>query len=520
MAGLLLSILVPFISYTSVIMVSPISINQNNFEVSALVGTTLEPLFNWLPWLLLSYCIGALLFFIRLCLQILSLRKLIVKGNLVKEDGFKYVETDQSGSPFSFFNYIIYNPNNYSKSELAAILIHEKIHVSQYHSIDILLTHLFTILQWFNPFIWWYKKHVGQNLEFIADSNSIKESNKSAYQYLMLKANIDSNHFAIVSPFFNSLIKKRILMLNKSKSNKRNLLKLTLILPALAIFLVSFNTKKVYVATVTGTASTLSTPSSSEVIKITIDKNTSDTELKAIKKDLAKKDIDFSYTVVHNSDEEITNISIDFATKKENGKHTQSSSTFNNGDEPIDPIHIVYDQENNSISMGSNKNTFMDAHENSNHSIGLHSDNENADDKIIEIIDENGKETIKVNEKEMTRAAFEALKKKDGIHEKHIKIKKSNGGPESNVFIVKDSDKDIDIHIDSDNDGHQMFFINDDGKVSPLIIIDGKVSKKEAMKKLNASDIETIKVYKGEKAKDKYGKKGKDGVVEIKTKKN
>lgn len=170
--------------------------------------------------------------------------------------------------------------------------------------------------------------------------------------------------------------------------------------------------------------------------------------------------------------------------------------------------------------MGSNKNTFMDAHEDSNHSIWVHSDNEDGDDRIIEIIEKNGKETIKINGKEMTRAAFESIKKEGGTHEKHIKIRKSKGDSERNVFIIKDSDEDINIQIDSDNDGLHKIFINSDDEDSPLIIIDGKKAKKETMKKLSSSDIKSINVYKGEKAKEKYGKKGKDGVVEIKTKKN
>jgi len=51
-----------------------------------------------------------------------------------------------------------------------------------------------------------------------------------------------------------------------------------------------------------------------------------------------------------------------------------------------------------------------------------------------------------------------------------------------------------------------------------MFIIDGKESKEKDMKKLDPSEIETINIYKGDKAKEKYGKKGKNGVVEITTK--
>ena len=50
-------------------------------------------------------------------------------------------------------------------------------------------------------------------------------------------------------------------------------------------------------------------------------------------------------------------------------------------------------------------------------------------------------------------------------------------------------------------------------------IIDGKESNEKEMKKLDPEDIESLTVIKDEKANTKYGKKGKNGVIEITTKK-
>ncbi|NNK76938.1 MAG: hypothetical protein HKP42_12855, partial [Maribacter sp.] len=368
--------------------------------------------------------------------------------------------------------------------------------------------------------------------------------------------------------------------------------------PILAIFLVSFNTKDVYIPIEYKNGVSLNTEPTSEIIEITIDKNTTDKQLSDIKKDLAKKGVDFSYTVVHNSKNEITDISIDFTVKKENGKTVRSSSNFNNGDDPIDPIHIIYDEDTNSISMGSKKHMHkgihkeihIDTDEDTDKTIWVHADNEGDELKTIEIREEKGKETIRVNGKKVSRKEFDAMKDKDGIHEKHIRIKKSEGDEEENIFIMKMSDdhddedhdfelktveiseengketirvngkkvtreeldamKDKDgIHekrikiIKSDNDkeknvfimkmsddeedesdilkvkeGKDMLFISSDSDEKPLFIIDGKESKEKDMKQLDSSEIATINVYKGEKAQEKYGDKGKNGVVEITTK--
>jgi hypothetical protein len=111
------------------------------------------------------------------------------------------------------------------------------------------------------------------------------------------------------------------------------------------------------------------------------------------------------------------------------------------------------------------------------------------------------------------------MKDKDGVHKKHVKIKKIKGDGESNVFILKNSEDEgeMDIEVISE-EGNGFFFIDNDGDEKPLFIIDGKESKEKDMKQLDPSEIATINVYKGEKAKEKYGDKGKDGVVEITTK--
>ena len=322
-------------------------------------------------------------------------------------------------------------------------------------------------------------------------------------------------------------------MLNKSKSNKRNILKVVFILPALAIFLVSFNTKEVYVPMKT----TLDTPAISaqnpELIEIRIDKNTTDKELMALKKDLSKKGIDFSYTVVHNSKKEIIEISVDFATTNEDGKKLRSSSSFSDGDGGIDPIHIIYDKDTNSISMGNKdhmqtkirKNVRIEVDEDDDKMIWVEADDDgidNVEHKTIEIIDENGKETIKVNGKEVSREEFDKMEKENGIHKKHIKIKKTKGDNDENVFIMKmskDDDVETDIISIGEEDDKHVFIMKSEGGEKPLFIINEKEVEEKEIEKLNPSNIESMNVLKGDMATKKYGEKGKNGVVEITIKK-
>src|SRR5690606_643423 len=109
--------------------------------------------------------------------------------------------------------------------------------------LDILLSELFLIAFWFNPFVWFYKKAILQNLEFIADNQAVKSSkNKVNYQKTLLKVTLNPNELALANSFFQPLIKKRIMMLNKNQSEKSQLWKYLVVFPLLAMFVMQFQT--------------------------------------------------------------------------------------------------------------------------------------------------------------------------------------------------------------------------------------------------------------------------------------
>jgi Antirepressor regulating drug resistance, predicted signal transduction N-terminal membrane component len=68
-------------------------------------------------------------------------------------------------------------------------------------------------------------------------------------------------------------------------------------------------------------------------------------------------------------------------------------------------------------------------------------------------------------------------------------------------------------------DTFKVSAVQDGVKEEPLYIIDGKEGSPEEMRKLAPDDIQAINVWKGESSLQKYGAKGKNGVVEIATKK-
>ena len=313
-------------------------------------------------------------------------------------------------------------------------------------------------------------------------------------------------------------------MLNKNQSKPVDALKSLLIGPFLALFLFGFNTETVYqFQNEKGTEAT-------KKMELRIDKDTSDEDLMKMKADLAKEDIDFSYTIVRNDNREIIDISVEVTGTGENGAQFKNSQTVSDSDNGIAPLIIYIDLENNMVSMG----TKGDYHFNSSkikstgNTVWISSGDEHKE-FIIKKVD--GKEKIFINGKEVDREnahenttvfieedtdtdksfSIHVSSDEDGKKQKKVKVKKRKGKKDKKVMIIKDADKDSDIEVIGDEG---FFFIDNDGK-EPLYIIDGKQASKEVIRKLSSTKIATINVLKGESAKTKYGSKAKNGVVEI-----
>lgn len=240
--GLVTSAVFPLLTYTEIIWVdpNPNPIDWSNIPVSD-YKTETPPTINW--WLITSICYGLGVLYLsgKFILDLHKLKRML-KGQISETiNGFTFVNTTENTTPFSFFKTIVYNSTLYSANELNNIVAHEKVHSAQYHSADVLLSRIFCIVFWFNPLVWLYKKAMLQNLEFIADHHAIqKTANKKEYQFTLLKFTTHQNCVALTNPFYQSLIKKRIVMLNKNQSKKWNSWKYATVVPALVAFFALF----------------------------------------------------------------------------------------------------------------------------------------------------------------------------------------------------------------------------------------------------------------------------------------
>lgn len=286
------------------------------------------------------------------------LRRLAVEA---RDNGLKVFNVSGPIPPFSFFNRIYWNPNLYDEGERLSILRHEEAHCRQWHSLDILLMEAGLMLLWWNPVAWLYRKILRQNLEYLADQTvSFDGIDKTSYQYAMLKLSAPEHAPLLASNFNNSFIKKRILMLNRKPSHPRKIWLFTLVLPLLALFLYSFNRTEV-VRYIPGGGAFPESVLEDMQIEIEFAAETTDAELEEIKRNLAKDNIDLSYTVVRGDKGQITSIELNVTGKFPNGKKVSSTYISDGEGKPIDRIVLQIDSESGSVSIGAKgKKVFMD----------------------------------------------------------------------------------------------------------------------------------------------------------------
>lgn len=138
---------------------------------------------------------------------------------------------------FSFFGHLFVGK---ALDKRDTILAHERVHVRQLHSADVLLFELILIFNWFNPVVYLYRRSVRHLHEFIADEVASRcEATKADYAMLLFSQQFGVETNQLVNPFFStSLLKRRILMLQKPRSRRTALLKYGLTAPLFGLMLV------------------------------------------------------------------------------------------------------------------------------------------------------------------------------------------------------------------------------------------------------------------------------------------
>ncbi len=183
------------------------------------------------------------------------------------------IEKPDASVAYSFFKKISLGSNTDNHNVIAE---HEHVHARQWHTIDVLLIETIVIINWFNPIVYLYRFAIKYIHEFIADNQVLQTgaTDKADYAMLLLTQTFDvpSNH--LVSNFYNhSLLKQRIIMLQKNESNRIALAKYGLSVPLFILMLIlssaTVNNSKALKKITTTAEDALLVPASSSVAMLT-----------------------------------------------------------------------------------------------------------------------------------------------------------------------------------------------------------------------------------------------------------
>jgi hypothetical protein len=187
------------------------------------------------------YLLISLVLVIRLAVKLFKLGILIKKTDKQLTAGIYHCAFDGT-APFSFFKYLVINKQLFNKDELQQIIAHEKVHIQQWHSLDILFAELAHAILWINPLMVYLKRCIKLNHEYIADSEVINSGvDKKAYQLSILHRSFKLQAHQLTNLYGSSKIKTRIKMMNLKKSANASVYKyaFVLLLVAAGYFLIN-----------------------------------------------------------------------------------------------------------------------------------------------------------------------------------------------------------------------------------------------------------------------------------------
>ncbi len=193
------------------------------------------------------FFVGVLLFSLLFFIKLIKVFWMINNHQKIIKMKFTLVLLVQQTKAFSFFNYIFLG-KDIPKEKQEKIIAHELIHSQQKHTVDLLFFELLRIIMWFNPMIYVYQKRITLVHEYISDAAVVQSTTKEHYINNLLSDVFQVENISFVNQFYkHSFIKKRIIMMTKSKSNQLKQLKYLLLVPVIAMMLLYTSCEDTYV---------------------------------------------------------------------------------------------------------------------------------------------------------------------------------------------------------------------------------------------------------------------------------
>lgn len=191
------------------------------------------------------YVLIATILLIRFAVNVFSFFLRMKKNSVEFIDNQKLVLMKESILPHSFWNAIFISKEDFANGKIPSeLIVHEKAHLQQKHTVDILFVEVLQIVFWFNPMFVLFEKAIKLNHEFLADEAVNKQFDEvKSYQNLLLQFASNKHTVALASNLNYLITKKRLLMMTKEKSPIAMVLKVSSVIVVSVLLLIAFNSE-------------------------------------------------------------------------------------------------------------------------------------------------------------------------------------------------------------------------------------------------------------------------------------
>jgi len=563
--SIIVAITAPLVTFTKTVLVDPVPIEYFTTDNQIVVINDVVEEQSFLETIDLQQTSVYLILFISFILiirKIYAVAKLYRSIKKLPSLGVSNIKISADNKTvYSFYQWIVVPENFFQWQNHKMILDHESIHLNQKHTFDLILVEIVAAVFWFNPLVKVIQRAINTNLEFIVDQKMIETTESVLYQKNLLS--FQTQHaIQFVNSYNASEIKNRILQINSKKSTNMKKLKFLLATPALVAFFALFQIETV--AQVTETIEVQEVFENDEVedsFYVMIHSKYDDEYYKRTVKMLREKcNLDVTIdNLKRNKDGELTDIRI---TCKNNKPLVIGNYNINsvNAFEPFS-LHIYKKDTEYALDLVSDKVEYTEIILDEEDGLSFNAETLKTNKEVFNevvakfpiVID--GVPFSKKQLKKFDNSKIQSMnwnvdpnaKKRMTLllstkKESHIVIsltpQKYNvimpSYKESDVVnnllkhnktvIIKDEQKKIKVindkilKVEDDSNNSTRAEVKGTSTQNLLYVVDGDVVMEDNIRKIDQKDIETITILKDQQAKEKYGQKGKDGVIVITTK--
>lgn len=212
---------------------------ESSFEQDALAdGNSAKVGFDLVDTLTYCYATISVIFLLRWLVIFFYINNQLRKYAVTQHLDVLLVHPQSTIKNCSFFNTIVID-SDLSSNERDLVIMHERVHVQQWHALDKVLISLATVVLWFNPVIYFWRNAIDHNHEFLADHELSKKADKNTYASLLLSLAMPIKNYAVNS-FSKLPLKNRIMTMYKEPNSKLQKLSYLLIVPAVLISSLAF----------------------------------------------------------------------------------------------------------------------------------------------------------------------------------------------------------------------------------------------------------------------------------------